>query len=562
MDRTKCWLGVLVASLGLWGGSELRGSEAVSEAEMACQAMVQTRNLTLTSAQLVEPTASTPEYCYLKGIISPAIRYHVQLPLPENWNGRFVNWGDGGKDGDLDFADHRVAQGYAVANSNTGHDNGSEPGASFAFDNRQAEIDFGYRAVQLTVQAAKTVIQGYYGEAPSYSYHEGCSTGGRQGLMEAQRYPYDFDGIVVGAPVNHYQAVNVGHVWMLQRMFFDDFAGMLAFDSDGDGRFDSLNKMNTLQEAVLGKCDAHDGITDGVIDNPLACEFDPELDLAEKMCAGDVNADDCFTRAQLQTIKDFYAGPYDSKGVSAFKGKAFGSEFGWPARYIPHTGSDEPPSVLLNSANHVNYLFYADDPGVPTASPGDLSVAPDPERMPPEWVWWQFRVDDFTAGRSDFMKSITDATDPDLTRFLVENEGKLIVYHGWGDAGVPPEPTLDYYREVAQTTFSADLERTRVHARLFMIPGMGHCRGGPGPDTWDKLAPLVDWVENGVAPEYLVATHATDGVIDNQRRICAYPEQAVYCGPSGGENDPANWVESNFTCQENFTTETQRHREN
>ena len=549
MDGTKHVLLLVAISLFLAGCSGVQGDEVVSEAELACLELAQIRNLTLTSAELVEATDSTPQYCYAKGIISPSISYHVQLPLPENWNGRFVNWGDGGKDGDLDFADDRVAQGYAVANSNTGHDNGSEPGASFAFDNRQAEIDFGYRAVQLTVNAAKTTIQAYYGEDPTYSYHEGCSTGGRQGLMEAQRYPYDFDGIVVGAPVNHYQAVNVSHVWMLQRMYQDDFAGMLAFDADQGGRFDSLNKLDMLQEAVLDKCDATDGITDGVINDPLACDFDPEVDLAGKMCAGDVNADDCLTRAQLRTIKDFYAGPYDSQGSSVFKGKAFGSEFGWAGRYVPHTGSEAPPSVLTNSANHVNYLFYEDDPGVPAGNPGDLSVAPDGERMPPEWSWAQFNVDDFTAGQGDFMKSITDATDPDLTRFLLQNEGKLMIYHGWGDAGVPPEPTLDYYREVAQTTFAGDMARTRDHARLFMIPGMGHCRGGPGPDNWDKLAPLVDWVENGRAPDYLVATHASDDVIDNERRICAYPQQAVYTGPAGGENDPANWVQSNFTCQ-------------
>ena len=549
MDGTKHGLLLVAISLFLAGCSGVRGDEVVSEAELACLELAHIRNLTLTSAELVEATDSTPQYCYVKGIISPSISYHVQLPLPDNWNGRFVNWGDGGKDGDLDFADYRVAQGYAVANSNTGHDNGSEPGASFAFDNRQAEIDFGYRAVQLTVNAAKTAIQAYYGEDPSYSYHEGCSTGGRQGLMEAQRYPYDFDGIVVGAPVNHYQAVNVSHVWMLQQMYQDDFAGMLAFDADQDGRFDSLNKLDMLQETVLDKCDAIDGITDGVINDPLACDFDPEVDLAGKMCAGDVNVDDCFTRAQLQTIKDFYRGPYDSRGVSVFKGKAFGSEFGWPGRYVPHTGSEALPSVLTNSANHVNYLFYEDDPGVPTGNPGDLSVAPDGERMPPEWTWAQFNVDDFTAGLGDFMKSITDATDPDLTRFLLQNEGKLMIYHGWGDAGVPPEPTLDYYREVAQTTFAGDMARTRDHARLFMIPGMGHCRGGPGPDNWDKLAPLVDWVENGRPPDYVVATHASDGVIDNERRICAYPQQAVYTGPAGGENDPANWIQSHFTCQ-------------
>lgn len=551
MKRTL-YGGASICVISMWalaGCGGLKGDEASSAEQLACEALTGTPNLTLTSARLVEAADSTPQYCYVKGIVSPAISYHLQLPLPENWNGRFVNWGDGGKDGDLDFADHRVAEGYAVANSNMGHDNGSEPGASFGFNNRQAEIDFGYRAVHLTVNAAKTLIKTYYGDDPQYSYHEGCSTGGRQGLMEAQRYPYDFDGIVAGAPVNYYQAQNVSHVWMLQRMFLNDFAGILAFDSDGDGSFDSLKKQEMLEEAVLSKCDAQDGISDGVINDPLSCNFDPEVDLADRMCPGNVNADGCFTRAQLQTIKDFYRGAHDSKGVSIHKGKAFGSEFGWSQRYIPHTGNPSLPSVLTNSANHVNYLFYEEDPGVPMPDPGDLSLIPDPRRQPPEWAWWQFNADDFTAGKGDFMKAITDATDPDLKRFLTQNEGKFILYHGWGDAGVHPEPTVDYYQEVVDATFGGDLEAAREDMRLFMVPGMGHCRGGPGPNSWDKLAPLVEWVENGNAPAFVVATHSSGGIVDNERPICAYPQQAIYTGPGGGENDPANWVAANFTCR-------------
>ncbi|MBI2821254.1 MAG: tannase/feruloyl esterase family alpha/beta hydrolase, partial [Acidobacteria bacterium] len=247
----------------------------LSEDEVACRALTRIPNLTILSAEVVAATDSTPAYCYVRGLISPAIHYHVQLPLPSNWNGRFLKWGDGGKDGDLDFADHRVAQGYAVANSNSGHDSGSEPGASFAFNNRQAEIDYGYRAVHLTSNAAKTVIKTYYGREAQYSYLEGCSNGGREGLMEAQRFPYDFDGIVAGAPVLHYQALNASNLWTLQRMFVENFAGNLAFDTQGDGSYASLTKLNLLREAVLAKCDARDGIRDGVIDDPLSCDFDP-----------------------------------------------------------------------------------------------------------------------------------------------------------------------------------------------------------------------------------------------------------------------------------------------
>ncbi len=539
----------IVLALTLAACSGVMGDETASENELACLALTHVANLTLTSAELVPATDVTPPYCYVKGLISSAISYHVQLPLPENWNGRFLQWGDGGKDGDLDFADHRVAEGYAVANSNTGHDNGSEPGSSFGLDNRQAEIDFGYRAVHLTVNAAQTVLKEYYGEGPEYSYFEGCSTGGNQGLTEAQRYPYDFDGIVAGAPVFHYQATNVSHNFMLQKVFRNNFAGNLAFDSDGNGLPDSLTKIEMLEKAVLSQCDAQDGITDGVIDDPLSCDFDAERDLAAMMCAGDVNADDCFTTAQLQTIQDIYAGPYDSKGVSILKGKAFGSEWAWANSNIPHEGNSLFPVNLSYIQNHFNYIFYEKDPGVPPPDVTDLSYVPDKTRTTPEYAWWEFDMDDVTAGRGDLMMSIFDAKDPDLTRFLVQNDGKLILYHGWSDFSPAPEPTLDYYQDVVSTTFGGDLEAARDRARLFMVPGMGHCRGGPGPNAWDKLPPLVEWVENGNAPDFLVATHSTDGVVDNERPLCPYPERAVYTGPAGGANDPANWTAGNFTCQ-------------
>ncbi|MBI2822335.1 MAG: tannase/feruloyl esterase family alpha/beta hydrolase, partial [Acidobacteria bacterium] len=236
--------------------AETPARAAAPQEEAACKALANIPNLTILSAQLRPVANSTQQSCYVRGLISPAIHYYVQLPLPAEWNSRFLKWGDGGKDGDLDFANHRVAQGYAVANSNTGHDEGAEPGASFGLNNRQAEIDFGYRAVHLTANAAKTVIRAYYGRDPQYSYFEGCSTGGKEALTEAQRFPYDFDGIVGGAPVMFYQAVNAAHVWMLQRTYGNDFAGNLAFDADGDGVPESLTKLDLLRRAVLAKCDA------------------------------------------------------------------------------------------------------------------------------------------------------------------------------------------------------------------------------------------------------------------------------------------------------------------
>jgi len=262
---------------------------SASDAE-ACAALQQLPDLTILSARLMPATGSVPAYCYVRGLIAPSTHYHVQLPLPSQWNARFLMWGDGGKDGDLDFADQRLAQGYAVANSNTGHDNVTEPGSLFGYNNRQSEIDFGYRSVHLTTRAGKALAERYYSTQPSYSYFEGCSTGGRQGLMEAQRFPEDFDGIVAGAPVNYYQAMNAAGVWWLQRLFKDNFAGNLAVDTDGDGSFDSVKLLQTLNERVLQRCDANDGIRDGVLGNPLSCDFEPQRDLADLQCPGSCRA--------------------------------------------------------------------------------------------------------------------------------------------------------------------------------------------------------------------------------------------------------------------------------
>ena len=544
-----------ISGLILWGCSGLRGDEVLSEKQLACEALSEMRNLTITLAQLVEATEETPEYCYVKGTISPGIAYHVQLPLPENWNERLLNIGDGGKDGDLDFADYRLAEGYAVANSNMGHDNGAEPGASFGFNNRPAEIDFGYRAVHLTANVSKTVVDAYYGRDPEYAYFEGCSTGGREALMEAQRFPYDFDGIVAGAPVLFYQRANANHVWMLQRVFRNNLAGNLAYDKDGDGTPESFTKLNLLSDTMLAKCDGVDGISDGVIDDPLACDFKPEVDLAEKMCPNNVNGDACFTTEQIQTIKDIYGGAHDSSGDLVYKGKPFGTELGWASALFPHAGNSMTPARVGTpqrpgtAGDHLNYLFYENDPGTTMPNFTDLSQVPNKTRQPPEYAWWEFNIDDVTNGKADLMISITEAKDPDLSRFLLKQDGRLIIYHGWGASLANPEPTLDYYEDVVATTFSGDVNAAVEKTRLFMVPGMGHCGRGPGPNAWDRLAPLVDWVENGNAPDALVATHSTDGVVDNERPICPYPQRAVFTGPAGGENDSANWVASNFTCR-------------
>ncbi|PCJ23069.1 MAG: hypothetical protein COA96_12780 [SAR86 cluster bacterium] len=526
--------------------------QATPEQILACQALQQIRNLTISSVSIRENEQSSSPYCYVRGVIAPAIHFHAQLPLPEKWNGRFLQWGDGGKDGDLDYADHRVAEGYAVTNSNTGHDSGTEPGSAFGFNNRQAEIDFGYRAVHLTVMAGKTLVNSYYRKAPDYSYFEGCSTGGRQGLMEAQRYPNDFDGIVAGAPVNFYQAMNAAGTWNLQRMFKDNFAGNLAIDSNGDGSSDSLELVTMLNDAVLNKCDASDGIRDGVINDPFSCSFEPVSDLSDQMCPGSGgNGAACFTNAQIQTISDYYSGPYNSAGTVIYPGKTKGSEMDWIGLFIPNAGNSMMPGMLRGAAgDHINYLFYENDPGVTIPNLNDINYQARTTGMNPEFNWMDFSVDDFTDGKAELMSSITDATDPDLSSFLKSRGGKLIVYHGLSDALSVSTATVNYFNDMVDTTFAGSFSDANASARLFLAPGMGHCGGGAGPNTWDKLAPLVDWVESGNAPSTLTATHSTDGTVDNERPLCTFPQQARYIGPAGTENDSSNWIAENFSCQQ------------
>jgi feruloyl esterase len=300
---------------------------------------------------------------------------------------------------------------------------------------------------------------------------------------------------------------------------------------------------------VLEKCDAADGIRDSVIDDPPSCRFEPAVDLKAHMCRGNTNGDDCFSTRQIQVLQEIYRGPHDSKGVRVYKGMDRGSEYEWDRTMYPHRGNGMVPAKLVYGVDHVNFLFYEKAPGVPMPNPFDPTQVPDKRANPPEFGWWEFNIDDVTGGKGAATMAITDATNPDLSRYLVRKNAKLLMFHGWADAEGPGEPTVDYYKQVIDTTFKGNVDAAREKVRLFLFPGMGHCGGGPGCNEADPLEALVAWAEKGVAPDYLVAQHRTNGMVDNQRRVCAFPQRAVYVGPAGGQNDRANWVERNFACK-------------
>ena len=467
-------------------------------------------NLTATKVDGAPPL---PAHCDVRGTMWPEIGFAVMLPIP--WNGGFYMVGNGGKAGNIEEGAmaNGLKLGYAAASTNTGHDNKKEKGAIFGYnptDNsnpnaRQKEIDFGYRSVHETVVVAKKIIQAYYGSLPAHSYWVGCSTGGRQGLMEAQRYPDDFDGIVAGAPVYNYMAVQMYAPWYLQ-----------AFQAHETKIYD---KLPILGSAVYAKCDGTDGLVDGLIDDPRRCGFDPAQDLPR--CPGKVDGPACFTDAQVKALQRVYGGPI-SNGKSLFPGLPPGGEAmagGWGQWLIGTPAS--PPRQFSLMFDAFKYLcFEVDQPNYDFRT--DFNFDTDPPKL-------------------DFMGKILNATNTDLSAFKAR-KGKLLLYHGWADDGPNPVQTVQYYNSIRKTFGN---RVTRSFVRLYMVPGMGHCSGGLGCDQVDWFTPLVNWVEKGIEPTALKGKRAPNppaSSTERTRPLCPYPEVARYEG-KGSIEDAAN-----FTC--------------
>lgn len=447
------------------------------------------------SAKLIPPAANLPEHCDLRGVIWP--ENHFAVKLPANWNERFQMVGNGGWAGTISLAqvDAAVRLGYAATSTDTGHDARKEPGAIFAYpsaSNPYASrklIDFGYLAVHETALLARRMIRAYYGADPKFSYWVGCSTGGRQGLMEAQRYPEDFDGYLVGAPVLDLTGLQMKSVYNYQ------IAG------SGPGQI-KPEKSALLAKTFLDKCDALDGVKDGLVENPLRCGFDPAKDLEK--CAGDTDGPACFTSAQIEALRKIYDGVRDGRGNLLFPG------------LIP--GGDGAAAAGFNLAEtFMQYMAFDPAPG-------------------PAWNYRSFNVDS-DAPRLASTSLRIDAIIPDLTAVKMRG-GKILHYHGWSDPGVSPKMSINYHNAAAKITG----KETDDFYRLFLVPGMGHCQGGPGCGNVDWLTPMVNWVEKGIAPAMLTGAHVERGQTTRTRPICAYPNEAKYKG--SGSIDAAE----NFTC--------------
>lgn len=529
---------VVLASLGLSAQSTRPATAAAPAGRMVeCAALagLAFEGTTITAADMVSngsvavsPTSTLtgmPAFCRVQAISRPSadsnIGFEVWLPDRSNWNGRFLSTGEGGFAGSPNFTrngldggmDEVVKRGYATAGTDTGHKNTEE---WWAIGHPEKATDYLYRAKHETTVAAKAIATAFYGRAPSHSYFSSCSNGGRQGLIEAQRYPEDFDGFIIGAPWNYQSHSNAGFVWDAQAM-------------SAPGAAIPAEKLPSISAAVIAQCDKHDGLADGVIADPRTCGFDAK----SLVCKG-ADTKDCLTAPQADALQKVYDGPKNPRTKEQiFPGFAKGSEAGWSG--VVRIPSREAPGglgLITYFANLVN-----------------------------EKADWDFRSFDFDKDMTMADEKIGrhgNAISTDYTR-AKQRGVKIIQYHGWNDQTLQPAYSPQYYDALAKA--NGGLEATQNFYRLFMVPGMAHCYGGTGASNFggvgQQIPPVRDamhdvqtalerWVEQGTAPAQFIATRFTDPAanartVQLQRPLCLYPAVPRYKG-SGDPNDAANFA--------------------
>jgi feruloyl esterase len=473
------------------------------------------------SIKKVEAAGGLPEYMQVIGTLYPQIRFELRLPI-KGWNKKFYMTGCGGFCGGVDIfpvsqftnnLNWGLVRGYASATTDSGHTNivdGVSKGrtyADWALDNRRGEIDWGYRSIHEVTQVCKAIVHLFYHRPAKYSYFAGCSTGGRQAIMEALRFPEDFDGIISGAPALEYTGlVATWMSWIAQAVHG------ITFSADEIGR---------VQAAVLAQCDNLDGAQDGLISDPRRC---PKIDFSGSGLSAD----------QLKALERIYTKPINSLSAILYQGvMPYGSEIYWPI-WVPGVAGTPNSPLPLNligpfNGNFIKYMAFQEDDPAFTANDFDFDVHP---------------------ALLEFMGKIYNATSTDLKEYKAEG-GKIIMYHGWADSIVPPTRTIAYYESVAAAM--GGLKKTQDFFRLFLVPGMDHCSTAQGLasagvksiglDEFDALGALEKWVEQGIAPDKIMASgKALDGQ-ERSRPLFPYPFYAKYTG--GNPNDPASFTPEN-----------------
>ena len=400
----------------------------------------------------------------------------------------------------------RCREGYACITTDMGHKAKEAEGLEWAYNNPQAVTDFAYRATHVTALAGKAIAQAFYGRPPAKSYFQGCSCGGRQALVEAERFPWDFDGIVVGAPAIHYPEIAINYAYRTRALH----------DASGKPLFDSAT-IRFLAKTVIDKCDMNDGVKDGLIGDPRLCKFDPR----DYVCrAGHTN--DCLTHEQAEAAVAYYGVVKTSSGVR------IGERAVLPGSETSFLGMvDTPPTKRSFYEDFLKYMALVPNPG-------------------PTWRFENYDMEN-DYKRMGMIDSLLEADNPDLTRFK-EAGGKMIFYHGWADGGLSPLTSLEFYKTIERTM--GGRATTQEFLRLFMVPDVDHCFGGRGPWAINYLDYLEDWVEHGKAPNMMVGRHYSDdpndtrasstGVTPVVRPIFPYPLRAQYSG-SGDVNNPSSY---------------------
>ncbi len=490
-------------------------SKADLEPRKACETLGKFKSAEIAQIAAVSVPAAgmTPAHCRVTGLLSPEIAFEVSLPA--KWNGRFYMIGNGGLAGEAMDDPGRVAQrnaalqvGFAFAQTNTGHDARKEPSGSFVLSNPEKATDYAWRAVHLTAVTTRHITKDYYGKPISRAYWNSCSNGGRQGLLEAQRFPQDFDGIIANSPWVDQTGFTVGAMWNQKAL---------------SAAHVTPAKLAMVGEKVMAKCDAVDGLKDGLIDDPRKCDFDPTRDIP--VCAAGTDGENCLTAFEAEAMAKVYGGPV-SNGKPFFPGYMVGSE----AVVTGGFGGGGSASGWMN-------VIVA---AQPDRKPADFNLAEGIMRYlvlrPPQadYDYLKFDYDRDVHLLDDWGKQ-ADATNPDLSKFR-KRGGKLIVTYGWADTILQPMMGVNYYEQALAKNGSD----TPEFFRLFMAPGMGHCGGGIGPDRHDSVTAMVNWVEKGKAPDLMIASRVADNRVVRTRPLCAYPQVARYSG-TGSIDDAANF---------------------
>ena len=465
-----------------------------------CRALVSmtAAELTVLRAVPVPDSENGPAHCRVEVNVLPEVRIEVYLPL--QWNRKFLMRGNGGFAGTLDRggALQGARLGFAVGVTDTGHEEEREPLASFALD-RKKFYDYAFRSLHLTVQVSRKMIEAFYGAAPEKSYYVGCSTGGRQGLMLAQRFPQDFDGIVAGAPVLDFSGTMTQYASTARALQ----AGPLT-----------LAKVKLAGEAIYAKCDALDGLKDGLIEDPRKCPFEPRKDL--KICAG-AEREDCFLDSQIRTLETIYAPVTGPNGI-VMEGWPLGAEVAGPngrTGWAEWIVKDDGPTISYRfGESFFRYMAW---------------VKPRPQQMLTE-------VDIAEAVKgSAWLRPLLDAIDPDLSAFR-QRGGKLLMYYGLADPALNANMGFRYF-DAVKAKMGGDVSD---FFQFLTMPGVFHCGDGPGCGNVDWLKAIVDWVEQARPPEGVIGSQVVAGRVIRTRPLCAWPKVARYRG-AGDANDAANF---------------------